>query len=133
MSGGASSQRPRRHLPAPRVGPKGADTVANGRLALEALRRQNYDVILMDLQMPEMDGFEATRRIREDAEGPQPFIVAVTAHAMLGDRERCLASGMDDYLSKPVQIESLQATLQRILVPKNKSQTGKRETIADVI
>lgn len=93
-----------------------ADTVVNGRQALEALRRSTYDVVLMDLQMPETDGFEATRRIRDDGDMPQPFIVAVTAHAMLGDRERCLASGMDDYLSKPIQIEYLQAALQRVLV-----------------
>jgi signal transduction histidine kinase/CheY-like chemotaxis protein len=89
-----------------------ADLAANGLEVLEALKRQPYDLVLMDVQMPEMDGLEATRRIRRLLPaGRQPRIVAMTAHAMAGDRERCLEGGMDGYLSKPVQISELAAVL----------------------
>jgi len=92
-----------------------ADAVANGLEVLEALQRQSYDVILMDVQMPEMDGLEASRAIHEGWEAWQrPRIVAMTANAMQGDREECLAAGMDDYLTKPIEIEALQETLERI-------------------
>ncbi|HMJ07112.1 MAG TPA: ATP-binding protein [Chthoniobacterales bacterium] len=90
---------------------------ANGREALESAREQTFDVIFMDVQMPEMDGFEATRRIRtrESANGdPRAIIIAMTAHAMAGDRERCLAAGMDDYLSKPLDKDDLVALLRRV-------------------
>ena len=94
-----------------------ADVAGNGAEAVSACRKVRYDVVLMDCQMPEMDGFEATRRIREGeavASGLQPVpIVALTANAMSGDRERCLAAGMDDYLSKPFQLDALNATLER--------------------
>ena len=91
-----------------------ADLATNGREVVEACRRLDYDLVLMDLQMPEMDGFEATRRISTVVpKNRRPFIVAMTAHALRGDRERCLAAGMDDYLSKPVQIEHLKAALER--------------------
>ena len=88
---------------------------ATGREAVEAFSDGLFDLILMDVQMPEMDGFEATRRIREleEATGRHTTIVAMTAHAMAGDRERCLAAGMDDYLSKPVGRSELKATLER--------------------
>jgi two-component system sensor histidine kinase/response regulator len=88
----------------------------NGREALEAAAREAFDLILMDVQMPEMDGFEATRRIRESerASGRHTPIAAVTAHAMAGDRERLLAAGMDDYLSKPLQKAELLALIERI-------------------
>ena len=88
----------------------------NGCEAVEAVARENFDLILMDVQMPEMDGFEATRRIREfeKATGRQTRIVAMTAHAMAGDRERCLAAGMDDYVSKPLQKTQLLALLEGI-------------------
>jgi signal transduction histidine kinase/ActR/RegA family two-component response regulator len=89
-----------------------ADLARNGREVLDALARQPYDVILMDVQMPEMDGIEATRTIRQDLPpGRQPHILAVTAHAMPGDRDRCFAAGMDGYLSKPVQVSDLVAAL----------------------
>jgi signal transduction histidine kinase/DNA-binding response OmpR family regulator len=87
----------------------------NGREAVEAFSDGSFDLILMDLQMPEMDGFEATGRIRqlEEATGGHITIVAVTAHAMTGDRERCLAAGMDDYVSKPLRKEDLLRALAR--------------------
>ena len=89
------------------------EIVANGKLALEALQSKKYDLVLMDCQMPEMDGYEATRSIRLSAgSGFESIpIVALTAHAMAGDREKCLAAGMDDYLSKPLHIQNLAKTL----------------------
>ena len=91
-----------------------ADTVENGREALAALGRRDYDLVLMDVQMPEMDGLTATREIRARLPGGrQPIIVALTANAMRGDRERCLAAGMDDYISKPVKSENLESVIQR--------------------
>ncbi len=92
-----------------------ADAVANGIEALEASSRVAYDVILMDCQMPEMDGFDATREIRrrEVVHGMRTPIVALTANALEGDRERCLSCGMDDYMSKPVKIEALQTMLEK--------------------
>ena len=87
-----------------------ADLAANGIEVLDALKRQDYDIILMDIQMPEMDGLDATRAIRK-SDMHQPFIVGLTAHAMVGDRERCLAAGMNGYLTKPVQIQELKNAL----------------------
>ncbi len=90
------------------------DTVANGLEALAALHRQPYDLILMDVQMPEMDGLEATRRIRAELpQRRQPRIIALTANAMPEDREACLAAGMDDYLSKPINAVELAAMVIR--------------------
>jgi CheY-like chemotaxis protein len=98
-----------------------ADVAANGFEVLEAVQRQSYDIVLMDVQMPEMDGLEATRRIRGriDRTEEQPWIVALTANAMQGDRERCQAAGMDDYISKPIKLEELAAALAR-------AQSGRR-------
>jgi two-component system sensor histidine kinase/response regulator len=91
-----------------------ADTVANGLEAIEALTRIPYDLVLMDCQMPEMDGFSATRLIRaKGIREPRPIIVAMTANALEGDRDRCLAAGMDDYLSKPVRETELAAVLEK--------------------
>ncbi len=89
-----------------------ADVATNGREALEAFEARSYDVVLMDVQMPVMDGLEATRRILGRQVGRRPYIVAMTAHAMKGDRQRCLEAGMDEYLSKPVQVDDLTAVLQ---------------------
>ncbi|HUO74701.1 MAG TPA: response regulator, partial [Solirubrobacteraceae bacterium] len=88
-----------------------ADVVANGVEAVEAVNRVPYDLVLMDVQMPELDGLEATRRIRADGPSIQPRIVAMTANAMQGDREACLAAGMDDYLAKPIRPEALATAL----------------------
>ncbi len=88
------------------------DLVSDGGEALAAHREQPYDVILMDCQMPSMDGFEASRQIRK-LEGKQPVIIAVTANALLGERERCLEAGMDDYLSKPFQAEQLVGVVKK--------------------
>jgi PAS domain S-box-containing protein len=90
-----------------------ADVVENGREALTALDRQDYDVVLMDVQMPELDGLEATRLIRERFGTGGPRIIAMTANAMEGDRDECLEAGMDDYLSKPIHRDELARTLAR--------------------
>jgi CheY-like chemotaxis protein len=90
------------------------DIVTNGVEVLEALRRKSYDLVLMDVQMPEMDGVEATLRIRQEWPGDSgPRIVAVTANAFKSDREKCLAAGMDGYLTKPIQFQHLRAVLDQ--------------------
>jgi len=92
-----------------------ADLAANGIEAVQALQRQPYDVVLMDVKMPELDGWEATRQIRRFLPAAeQPEIIAITAYALEGDRERCLAAGMDDYISKPVQMKELRKKLIKI-------------------
>ena len=91
----------------------------NGVEALERFNAKPYDVILMDVQMPEMDGFETTRNIRELA-GRQPFIVAMTANALAEDRDICISNGMDYYISKPINIESLTSTLKETYILKNR-------------
>ena len=91
-----------------------ADVAANGLEAIEAVARQTYDVVLMDVQMPELDGFEASREINRRWPGERrPRIVAMTANAMQGDRELCEAAGMDDYVAKPIRVEELVAALER--------------------
>jgi PAS domain S-box-containing protein len=90
-----------------------ADVAATGFEVLEALYRQHYDVVLMDVEMPDMDGVEATRRIREQwPASQQPYIIAMTAHAMESDRQWCLDVGMDEYLGKPVRVEALEDKLR---------------------
>ena len=91
--------------------------VGNGQAAMETLIQQPFDVVLMDVQMPVLDGLEATAaiRARENTSGAHLPIIAMTAHAMQGDRERCLAAGMDDYVTKPIKAAELYATIQRVV------------------
>ena len=97
---------------------------ADGRQAIAALAREPFDVVLMDVQMPEMDGFEATAAIRaaEQGTGRHLPIIAMTAHAMQRDRERCLAAGMDDYISKPLNTPLLLEMLQRFALAIDAAQ-----------
>jgi CheY-like chemotaxis protein len=95
---------------------------SNGLLALEEMQHHQYDIILMDVQMPEMDGLEATRIIRSN-DAPHPVIVAMTANALPEDKEACLEAGMDDYISKPIRLEELVKILEKwsvFLQNKNK-------------
>jgi CheY-like chemotaxis protein len=96
-------------------------TAENGRIAVEVVQREPFDVVLMDVQMPEMDGIEATRTIRrwERFAGGRVPIVALTAHAMRGDEVRCLECGMDGYLTKPIDRKQLQEHLARSLPVRN--------------
>ena len=93
----------------------------NGREALQALKRQHFDNILIDVQMPEMDGFEATKLIREEEKdsGTHLPIIALTAHAMQGDEERCLACGMDGYVTKPIKLEVLFSVIEKVVPGTN--------------
>ncbi len=108
----------------------GCDLVSNGVEALQALEREPYDLVLMDVQMPEMDGFEATRRIRQRFSAEErPTVVAMTAHAMRGYREKCIEAGMDDYVSKPLKLIELQALMER--VQKGRSAVRGASGVAD--
>jgi CheY-like chemotaxis protein len=100
------------------------DLAESGLEVLQAMRKKAYDVILMDMQMPDMDGLEATRRIRADfPPDQQPIIIAMTANAMEGDRQECLQAGMNDYISKPVLPEAVETALQYWSTPNNRSQS----------
>ena len=91
-----------------------ADVANNGLEALNAVLNKKYDIVLMDIQMPEMDGYEATRRIRTDvSKSNQPFIIAVTAHALQGDQEKCIEAGMNDYMSKPILIDEMKRMMKK--------------------
>jgi CheY-like chemotaxis protein/HPt (histidine-containing phosphotransfer) domain-containing protein len=93
-----------------------ADVVENGRRALDLLEASQYDLVFMDCQMPELDGYAATRKLRSWEHGRRKtWVVAMTANSLEGDREKCLAAGMDDYVSKPVKTEDLQAAIQRFI------------------
>ncbi len=99
------------------------DIAQNGREVLEMIETKHYDIILMDVQMPEIDGKEVTRLIR-NRKGPQPLIVAVTANAMLGDREDCLRAGMDDYLSKPISFQRLTMLMDKCVLKVKEAQVS---------
>lgn len=92
-----------------------ADAVNNGQEALERLAEKDYDIVLMDCQMPVLDGYEATRQLRQRNHPNPPVVIGVTAYAMVGDREKCLDAGMDDYLSKPIKLKDLGALLDQWL------------------
>jgi len=104
----------------------------NGREALEMLEKQPFDIILMDVQMPEMDGFEATKRIREKEKvsGAHQPIIALTAHAMKGDEERCLVGGMDGYVAKPIKLEELFAVIEKVVPGVNRRSDAKVPAVA---
>jgi CheY-like chemotaxis protein len=97
-----------------------AVVAGNGKEALAALARQPFDLVLMDVEMPEMGGFEATAaiRAREKTTGAHVPIIAMTAHALKGDRERCLAAGMDDYVPKPIQAQELRQAIAAVVPPE---------------
>jgi CheY-like chemotaxis protein len=101
--------------------------VESGRETLTTWQKQSFDLILMDVQMPEMDGFEANAKIRDqETPGNHIPIIAMTAHALVGDRERCLAAGMDDYVSKPINSTDLFAAIDRV-APAAQLRTENQE------
>ncbi len=109
-----------------------ADVASNGMEVLEALRRQPYDVVLMDVHMPEMDGLTATKLICEEWNSEsRPRIIAMTANAMTGDREKCLAVGMDDYVSKPIRVDELREALSRCQPVDGREETERLEDRED--
>jgi CheY-like chemotaxis protein len=106
----------------------------SGEEALTSFNNQPFDAILMDIQMADIDGFEVTRRIRQ-AEGSERHVpvIATTAHALDGDRERCLAAGMDDYLTKPIQFNELLATLDRLVRQSSTLDQGKTAPFSEPV
>jgi CheY-like chemotaxis protein len=92
-----------------------ADVAADGHSALEALAQRPYDLVLMDCQLPGIDGYETTRRLRGRETGRRLPVIAVTANALPAEREKCLAAGMDGYLAKPFRLEDLRAALGRVI------------------
>jgi CheY-like chemotaxis protein len=106
----------------------------SGEEALAFFNRQTFDAVLMDIQMPDIDGFEVTRRIR-DVEGTERHlpVIATTAHALDGDRERCLASGMDEYLTKPIQFDELFAALERVARQSNTPPQDNAPTLSEPV
>ncbi len=104
------------------------DAVENGKLAADAINRKSYDLVLMDVQMPQMDGFEATRVIRERKDDRRNTpIVAMTAHAMKGDRDRCLGVGMNDYISKPIEPQELLGAVKRWAASEDQDETAEEQ------
>ena len=110
-----------------------ADMVGDGQAVLVAVSRTSYDVILMDCQMPLLDGYETSRRLRGMSLEKRPWIIAMTAHSMEGDRERCLAVGMDDYLSKPLRVETLAEGLSRFVGGQSHLEGKARVVALDVL
>ena len=107
------------------------DVAENGRQAVEAVLKNQYAAVLMDVQMPDMDGLEATRRIRTQPAGNKLPIIAMTAHAMKGDRERCLAAGMDDYISKPIDRITLFRVLKKWIAPGETPSEPSQTVVSD--
>ena len=107
---------------------------ANGREALAALEKEVFDLVFMDVQMPEMDGLEATAAIRkhEELSGKHQAVIALTAHAMKGDLERCLAAGMDGYLSKPIRPQELDAILETYVARRREIPNSKETPVPSV-
>ncbi len=98
-----------------------ADIVTNGIEAINALKIKQYDVILMDCEMPALDGYEATKEIRQqEKNGRHTWIIAMTAYAVVGDREKCIKAGMDDYINKPLRQEELRTALERGMAGREK-------------
>ncbi len=106
-----------------------ADIVNDGVEALETVQKKHYDLVLMDWQMPRMDGLEATRNIGSLEGLTQPLIIAVTAKAMSGDIDKCLEVGMDDYLSKPVEKDKLEHAIRKWLAPNKTEQASSVESL----
>jgi hemerythrin-like metal-binding protein len=107
------------------------DIANNGKEAVAMIAKIDFDAVLMDVQMPEMDGYEATRLIRETPQYSELPIIAMTAHAMKGDKEKCLAAGMNDYITKPIEVDRLFTTLKKWVTPQNRnlsSDPANRET-----
>ena len=102
------------------------DLAQNGQEVIQMSEAKNYDVILMDVQMPEVDGREVTRIIRK-REGAQPIIAAITANAMQGDKEECLAAGMDEYLAKPISLKKIAALIEKCVSILKESQVFHHE------
>ena len=106
----------------------GADVASNGLEAIEALERRPYDVVLMDVQMPELDGLDASRRICERWPDTRPRIIAMTANALPEDREACFAAGMDDYVAKPIRPDALAEALKRVRAGRTRRRCRRRRT-----
>ncbi|MBF0421830.1 MAG: response regulator [Magnetococcales bacterium] len=109
------------------------EVAGNGRVALRMLRENRYDLVFMDLQMPEMDGYTATSHIRKDHDIENIPIIAMTAHALVGDREKCLAVGMNGYISKPIERKQLYDILLRWINPSEQSSSVLKDKILDVM
>ena len=117
-----------------KFGYRGADAVVNGKEAIEALERIPYDLVLMDVQMPEMDGFEATGIIRDPESkvcNHDVPVIAMTAHAMKGDRERCIEAGMDDYVTKPVEPQKFLDAIERQIQALAPDETEQRPEVRE--
>jgi CheY-like chemotaxis protein len=113
----------------------GVSVVADGQAAISALEKVSFDIVLMDIQMPGMDGFEATAKIREKEKlsGEHTPIIAMTAHALKGDQERCMAAGMDGYVSKPIRTSELFSAIEAQLASKRSAQSIDSAALVDPV